>query len=146
MSDKQKVLVIEDDTDLVAAIVKMLEVKGYDVSSAYDPEEGWIKMQEIKPDLIILDVMFGNKGESKGFDFAQKMRYDKEYSHIPVLMLTAINTRKPYFNFSPDTDDEFLPVDAFIEKPLKADELYRRIDELLNLKVSKWTNWPEKKK
>ena len=146
MSKKSKILVIEDDTDLVAAIVKMLEIKGYSVESAFDPEEGWKKLRQGKPDLIILDVMFGSKDESRGFDFAQKLRYDKEFSGIPVLMLTAINTQKPFFNFSPDTDNEFLPVDSFIEKPLKAEELFARVEELLRQKVSKWQNWPEKGK
>ncbi|MGB4292763.1 MAG: response regulator [Bacteroidales bacterium] len=144
MSSKAKILVVEDDTDLVAAIVKMLEVKGYKVESAYDPLEGWEKMKIQMPDLIILDVMFGSKDESKGFDFAQKVRLDRNFSHIPILMITAINTQKPYFNFSPETDAEFLPVDSFIEKPVKSEELFLKVEELLQQKVSKWHKWPEK--
>jgi len=65
MSEKAKILVIEDDNDLVAAITKILENNGYAAESAYDPEEGWDKIKQNKPDLIILDVMFGSKGESK---------------------------------------------------------------------------------
>ena len=99
MNEKAKILVIEDDNDLVAAITKILENKGYAAVSAYDPEEGWDKLKQDKPDLIILDVMFGGKGESKGFDFAQKIRYDKQFSDIPILMMTAINTEKPLFQF-----------------------------------------------
>jgi DNA-binding response OmpR family regulator len=102
-----KILIIEDDIDLVAAIKKMLENKGYNVFAAYDPEEGDDKLKQEKPDLIILDVMFGSKGESKGFAFATRVRTDREYSDTPILMLTAINTEKPFFNFSPDTDGEY---------------------------------------
>ncbi|HOK25165.1 MAG TPA: response regulator [Bacteroidales bacterium] len=144
MSSKAKILVVEDDADLVAAIVKMLEVKGYEVACAYDPQEGWEKLKIHVPDLIILDVMFGAKGESKGFDFAQKVRLDRQYSHIPILMITAINAQKPYFNFSPETDAEFLPVDSFIEKPVRSEELFLKVEELLQQKVSKWHKWPEK--
>ena len=144
MNEKSKILVVEDDNDLVAAITKILENKGFAASSAYDPEEGWDKLKQDKPDLIILDVMFGSNGESKGFDFAQKIRYDKKFSDIPILMMTAINAEKPFFNFSPETDGEFLPVDAFLDKPVRSEELYLKVEELLKQKTSKWINWPEK--
>jgi len=145
MNEKQSILIIEDDTDLVAAIVKLLQNKGYSVSYAYDPEEGMKKLDQERPDLIILDVMFGSKGESKGFDFAQKLRYNKLFSGIPVLMITAINAEKPFFNFSPETDGEYLPVDAFIDKPVKTEELYSKVEELIKQKTSKWSDWPQKK-
>ena len=144
MNEKAKILVVDDDNDLVAALTKILENKGYSAASAYDPEEGWEKLKQDKPDLIILDVMFGGKGESRGFDFAQKIRYDRQFSNIPILMMTAINAEKPFFSFSPDTDGEFLPVDAFLDKPVKSDELYLKVEELLKQKISKWSKWPEK--
>ena len=144
MNEKSKILIIEDDADLVAAMKKMLENKGHNVVVAYDPEEGNEKLRQERPDLIILDVMFGSRGESKGFDFAQKMRNDKQFGDIPILMLTAINTEKPYFNFSPDTDGEFLPVDSFLDKPLKSDDLFFKVEDLLKQKISKWRNWPDK--
>ena len=139
-----RILIIEDDVDLVAAIKKMLENRGYKVAAAYDPDDGDQKMRKEKPELIILDVMFGSKGDSKGFDFAQKIRNDKEFSGIPILMLTAINTERPMFKFSPETDGEYLPVDSFLDKPVKSDELFQKVEDLLRQKVSKWRNWPEK--
>lgn len=144
MTEKSKILLIEDDADLVAAMKKILESKGYNIQIAYDPEEGNAKIKEEKPDLIILDVMFGNRGESRGFDFANSLRINKELSDIPVLMLTAINTERPFFKVSPETDGEFLPVDEFLDKPVKYDELFQKVENLLNQKVSKWRNWPEK--
>jgi len=144
MNEKPIILIIEDDVDLVAAMGKMLESKGYYPIVAYDPEEGNVKLKQERPDLIILDVMFGTKGESKGFEFAQRIRSDKLIADIPILMLTAINTEKPYFNFSPDTDGEFLPVDSFLDKPIKSDELFLKVEDLLKQKTSKWRNWPDK--
>jgi DNA-binding response OmpR family regulator len=144
MNGNPKILIIEDDIDLVAAIKRLLENKGYNATSAYDPDEGYEKLKQERPDLIILDVMFGSKGESRGFDFAQKIRYDKQFADIPILMLTAINTQRPFFNFSPETDGKFLPVDSFIDKPVQSEELYLKVEELLNQKTSKWQHWPDK--
>lgn len=146
MNEKSKILIIEDDTDLVAALKILLETKDYQVITAYDPEEGSEKLSQERPDLIILDVMFGSKGESMGFDFAQKIRYEKQSADIPILMLTAINAEKPFFSFSPDTDGEYLPVDSFIDKPVQIEELYKKVEELLKQKTSKWSNWPDKNK
>jgi DNA-binding response OmpR family regulator len=144
MDEKPKILIIEDDIDLVAAMKKMLENKGYNIIAANSPEEGNEKLKQEKPDLIILDVMFGSKGESKGFDFSTEIRTNKQFAAIPILMLTAINAINPFFNFSPGTDGEFLPVDSFIDKPVKFDELFLKVEELLKQKTSKWRNWPEK--
>ena len=55
-------------------------------------------------------------------------------------MLTAVNEKKPGFGFSAESDGAYLPVDAFLDKPFKPDELYSAVEELLNQKVSKWHN------
>jgi len=146
MNEKPRILIIEDDTDMVESMKKFLESKGYDPVVAYDPDEGHERLKQELPDLIILDVMFGNKGEAKGFDFARELRADKQFAGIPVLMLTAINVKRPSFNFSPDTDDEFLPVDSFLDKPFRPDEFFAKIENLLKQKTSKWRNWPQKEK
>ena len=144
MNDKPRILIIEDDTDLVAAIKIILENKGYNVLVAYDPEEGNETLRRESPDLIILDVMFGSQGEPKGFDFAQKVRNDRNFAGIPILMLTAVNAKKPHFHFSPDTDGEYLPVDSFLDKPVQSDALLLKVEDLLKQKTSKWRNWPDK--
>jgi DNA-binding response OmpR family regulator len=143
MNKNPKILIIEDDTDLVAAMKRILENKGFVATVAYDPDEGREKLKQVEPDLIILDVMFGSKGESKGFDFAQAIKLDKKFSAIPILMLTAINTERPSFRFSPETDGEFLPVDSFLDKPVHSEDLISKVEELLRQKTSKWQNWPE---
>jgi response regulator RpfG family c-di-GMP phosphodiesterase len=87
--------------------------------------------------------MFGSKGESKGFDFAQTIKLDKKFSAIPILMITAINTERPSFGFSPETDGEFLPVDSFLDRPVHSEDLISKVEELLRQKTSKWQKWPE---
>jgi len=144
MGVQAKVLIIEDDPDTAEAMRITLEAQEHHVVMASDPTQGLETARKEKPDVIILDVMFGKKEESKGFDYAVKMRQDKTVAPIPILMITAVNIRHPGFNFSPDTDEEFLPVDDFIEKPAQPKELVQKVQNLLNMKTSTWKNWPHK--
>ena len=144
MNENPGILIIEDDIDLVESLKKILETKDYNVKTANDPDEGYEKINKEKPDLIILDVMFGSNGETKGFDFSRKIRYDKHFAGIPIVMLTAVNINNPFYNFSPETDGEYLPVDCFLDKPFQPVELISKVEELLNQKTSKWQNWLDK--
>ncbi len=131
---KEKVLVIDDDPQIIEFVKKVLEAHSYQVHSAPSAEEGLKKVKEVSPDLIILDVMLETRGE--GFQTAQKLKSTdaqskyKEYSHIPILMLTAINS-KMKFQYSPETDGEYLPAEDFVEKPVTPDELVRKVKKLL---------------
>ncbi len=144
MNKKHKILIIEDDRDLVEAIALILESKEYQVVRAYNTLIGEKMIKEEKPELIILDVMFGDIGKTEGFDLAVRVRQDKSIANIPILMLTSVNESFPGFDFSPDTDEEFLPVDEFINKPARPDELLEKVEKLLQAKTSRWTDWPDK--
>lgn len=146
MTKQKKVLIIEDDVDMVEAMKITLEAKNYQVSAAFSPEEGFQKAKKEKPGLIILDVMFGSKGKTTGFDYAVKMKKDKTLASIPILMITAVNVQKPGFGFSDQTDGEYIPVDDFIDKPAQPEDLVQKAEKLLQMKISKWVNWPEKRK
>lgn len=135
---KNKILIIEDDPDLIEAEKIVLENEGYDIITAFDTSDGLRKIYQDIPDLIILDVMFGNKQNTDGFSFVYELRKDKKYSYIPVLMLTAINIDVPEFHFAPEADGDYLPVDGFIDKPAQPEELKEKVRELLFLKKSKW--------
>ena len=138
----EKVLVIEDDQDTAVAVKKVLQAEKYSVLEADDPEDGFKLAKREKPDVIVLDVMFGTKEKVDGFELAVRMRRDDDLAPIPILMLTAVNARHPGFKFSPDTDGEFLPVDDFLEKPAEPKELITRIKKLVSMKTSKWKDWP----
>ncbi|MEE9191450.1 MAG: response regulator [Candidatus Aerophobetes bacterium] len=135
---KEKILVIEDDEQMVEFVKRVLEAHFYQVHSAPSAEEGLKKVKELSPDLIILDVMLETKGE--GFWTAQKLKSTdaqseyREYSHIPILMLTAIHTQTE-FRFSPETDGEYLPVEDFVEKPVEPGELVQKVKNLLTSKT-----------
>jgi len=142
MAGAAKVLIIEDDTDLIEAMRVILEAERYTVITATEPVKGIELATKDKPDVIILDVMFGEDERARGFDYAVKMRMDKSLASIPILMVTSINVRYPEFQFSPESDGEFLPVDDFIDKPAQPKELIQKVQKLLEAKVSKWVNWP----
>jgi DNA-binding response OmpR family regulator len=142
MGVEKKILIIEDDTDLIEAMKITLEAGRFKVISATDPEKGFSIAGEEKPDLIILDVMFGEKEKVKGFDYAVKLKNDKVLAPIPILMITSVNMRYPEFHFSPESDGEYLPVDDFIDKPAKPNDLIEKVKRLIEMKTSKWINWP----
>ncbi len=142
MSKEAKILIVEDDTDLTEAMKVTLEAEHYRVFSTTTPEEGLSIAKKEKPDLIILDVMFGEDDRSRGFDCAMKIKQDRQLAPIPILMVTSINVRYPEFHFSPQSDGEYLPVDDFVDKPAKPKELVEKVRKLLAIGVSKWVNWP----
>jgi len=127
-----KVLVIEDDLDMVTAIRMPLEANDYEVFDASTGEEGLQKIKEIEPDLIILDVMM--ETTTAGFQVSLELRSpDPEseyaaYRHIPILILTAIHTTTS-LRFGPD--EAYLPVDDFVDKPIDPDVLLNKVQALI---------------
>ncbi|UCF96963.1 MAG: response regulator [Spirochaetaceae bacterium] len=144
MNKKATIFIIEDDPDAAEVMKVTLQAKDYKVLTASEPEKGFAKAKQAKPDLIILDVMFGKQETAKGFDYAVKMKQDKDLAAIPILMVTAVNIRHPGFKFSPETDMEYLPVDDFIDKPAQPRDLVEKVEKLLEQKVSRWRAWPQK--
>jgi CheY-like chemotaxis protein len=132
--EKPKILVIDDDPDLVESIRITLEANNYQVSSAGNGPEGLRLIKEIFPDLIILDVMMDSITE--GFQVSQQIRSRdpqseyKAYSKIPILMLTGIS-EKTHMKFSPEEDEDYLPVDEFMEKPVRFEVLLEKVKTLI---------------
>jgi len=113
--NKKTILVIDDDIDLVEIIRVTLENEDYEVIDAQNGERGIALAKEQNPDLILLDVMMSKVDE--GFQVAYELRGSAETKEIPILMLTAVADQTG-FDFNPDKDADFLPVDEFIEKPV----------------------------
>ncbi|MHB2149396.1 response regulator transcription factor [Calditrichota bacterium LG25] len=120
----KKILIIDDDIDLVEAMRLTLENAGFEVIDAQDGEKGLEKALKEKPDLIILDVMMGTQDE--GFHVAYQMRQDEDLQSIPIIMLTAVG-QETGFKFDKEKDEDFLPVDEFMEKPVDPQKLVERI-------------------
>jgi DNA-binding response OmpR family regulator len=86
MADKKRILIVDDERDLVETITFRLEASGYEVLTAYDGAEGLEKARDEKPDIILLDVMMP---KMDGYQVCRMLKFDEEFKNIPVLMLTA---------------------------------------------------------
>jgi CheY-like chemotaxis protein len=125
------ILIIDDDPDITEAMRVILANRGYDVRSALDGDEGMDRLKEAKPDLIILDVMMRTSQE--GFELSRELKHNKQYKDIPILMLTAIK-QKSGLDFKNTAGDEvWLPVDEYLDKPVKPDVLLAKVQDLLSL-------------
>ena len=127
-----RILMIDDDPDAVMAIQIPLEAAGHQFYSANNSQAGLDKVEEIDPDLIILDVMMETATE--GFQTSIRLRdpsADSEYSNyrdVPILMLTSVHSTTP-LRFSPDED--YLPVDTFLDKSTDPEQVLAKVEELL---------------
>ncbi len=119
---KEKILIIDDEQDLVKLVKEILEMENFQVSSAYDGEEGLRKAISEIPDLILLDIKM--PGVS-GFQVLERLKIDKTTSHIPVVMLTTSGLRQ-------DRDKAFdLGAVDYVVKSLEGFELGERIHKIL---------------
>ena len=124
-----RILIIDDDPDIIEAMTVVLENRGHEVRSALDGDQGMAQLKETRPDLIILDVMMRTSQE--GFELSRELKHNAEYKDIPILMLTAVKQKKGLDFKSAAGDEDWLPVEEFLDKPVKPDLLLEKVDELL---------------
>ncbi len=119
---REKILIIDDEKDLVKLVKEILELEDFEVSDAYDGEEGLRKAISEMPDLILLDIKMPGLN---GFQVLERLKTDKTISHIPVVMLTTSVLRQ-------DRDKAFdLGAVDYVIKSLAGFELGERIRKIL---------------
>ncbi len=123
-----KILLIDDDVDLVEMNRAFLAKNGYDVIFAYNGTDGFEKAKTEKPDLVVLDVMMTEVGE--GFEVARNLKGDDSTRDIPILMMTSVN-QEHGFSLTVGPDETWNPVDAFVEKPFSPKDLMSKIEEMI---------------
>lgn len=125
-----KVLIVDDDADFRQACRIPLEAAGLDVVEAEDADAGFQKVRSESPDLVILDILMPSQYE--GFGLARRIREELNLVDLPLLMLSAVHVvKKPPYRFAPDKT--YLPVDAFLDKPVPPETLVRKVREMLSL-------------
>ena len=131
MAKGADILIIDDDRDLVESVRIVLESKKYGVRTAYNGKEGFQKIQEKAPDLIILDVMMAT--DTEGFSLAYKLRNNPAYREIPIIMVTGFT--KKMAEAGPEKFQHIMgenwPVTQFLEKPIDPEELLSVIEGVL---------------
>ena len=126
---KKTILIVDDDTDFVEATRVVLEGAGYAVESAANGKGCLERAKKGGVDGILLDVMMTD--DTEGFHTAEEIRANPATAKVPIVMLTGIS-RKTGFEFSPETDADYMPVDVFLEKPVDPDVLLDEIAKALN--------------
>ena len=119
-----KILIVDDDPDIVEASTLFLQKEGHQVASAYSRPEGMKALEAFKPDLLILDVMMEQPDD--GFAMAQELR--RQGRKLPILMLTSVASAS---GLAFGKDAEMVPVDEFQPKPVEPAELLRKVAALL---------------
>ena len=118
-----KILIIDDDLDIIETTGSLLEHEGFDIFSADTVEKGILMIEEISPDVILLDIMFPEK-KTRGFEAAAEIK--ENYPELPIFAFTAIN-REYAFDFN--TED--IKADEFLNKPVSTDKLVNLIKKYI---------------
>ncbi|MCK9210780.1 MAG: response regulator [Ignavibacteriaceae bacterium] len=124
-----KIVIIDDDPDILDASSLVLNSKGHEVITATNPEDGYRLVKDNSPDLIILDVMMNEPDD--GFFLAQKFRREK--ITVPILMYSSVS-KTVGMSFGVN---ELVPVDDFVEKPISPSLLVEKVEHLLQLRKEK---------
>jgi len=127
---EETILIIDDDEDIRLAIRALLESRDYNVEMAASKEEGLEKFRSVRPDLAILDVMMINWQD--GFELARELKKDPDLKGTPILMLTGVEGKTGFEFKSAAGDEEWLPVEGFLDKPVEPEVLLAEVEKLLN--------------
>ncbi len=122
MSDKKRILVVDDEVQMVEMLKLRLEANNYDVISAFDGESGLDAAKKKKPDLIILDLMLP---KMDGYKVCGLLKKDPSYAEIPIIIFTAKAQAKD-INLGKEAGAE-----AYLTKPYEPEILLGKIKEVL---------------
>lgn len=127
---KKQILIVDDDTDYLFQMQLKVQQMGYEVITAEGQREAEKILEEIKPDLCILDLMM--ESDDSGFILSYKIK--RKYPDVPVIIATAV-TSETGMNFEVDASQEhqWINADLFLDKGIRTDQLQREIKKLLKL-------------
>ena len=131
-----RILIVDDEDDIRRLLQRVLEKKGYAVIEASDGQAGLAAVREHSPDVILLDAMLP---EVHGFDICRRIKGSKKYGHIPIIMVSSV-TDSAMADMFPT--DEYIPIDAWLSKPVGPQELLRQVAALVPAQRTR-SAWPE---
>ena len=127
-----KILIVDDDPDILDAMTMIMESQGYKVVTARDGIEGLANLKSENPDLLILDLMMPKMDGFAVCKELQDPRWSK-FNSIPILILTSVREEASRRRYELETGLE-LDVDDYVEKPVSPDVLIERVTKLLKKK------------
>lgn len=122
MSKSARILVVDDDPEIVTMLSTRLSKRGYKVSTAEDGNKALELAKREKPDIVLLDVMMPGKS---GWEVARALKHDPVTQHVKIVMVSAIGEK---------TNEITAPIygaDAHIDKPFEFEKLEKVISSLL---------------
>lgn len=135
MTNKKKLIIIDDDPDYVDGIKSVLERADYSVQVAHNPKEGFQLLQSQSFDLLLLDIMMGRGAE--GVAVARKIRKDPKLREIPILIITGIREQIAFLFPGQPVHPHFVELDELVEKPIEPKLLLEKVSNLLKLSEEK---------
>jgi CheY-like chemotaxis protein len=122
-----RVLVIDDDKDIATTTSLMLEQGGHTVEVELVENNALAHVDSMKPDCLVLDVMFPGNSEA-GFELSRAIR--AKHPKLPIIMVTSVNDYSTLKFSNKDIDGSWLPIDQFVNKPIKKQDLLGMVSKL----------------
>ena len=129
MTDKKRILVVDDEPDFASIVQGNLEKEGFEVDVAYNGVEGIEKVKADAPDAIVLDVMMPEKD---GYEVCKELKADEKYADIPIILLTAVASHVTSTRYS-HADGMSTEADDYIAKPASAEDITDSVKGLLGM-------------
>ena len=129
MTDKKRILVVDDEPDFCSIVQGNLEKEGFKVDVAYDGNEGLAKVKANPPDAILLDVMMPEKD---GYAVCKEIKEDDNLADIPIVMLTTVASHVTSTRYS-HYDGMSMEADDYLPKPASAEDISQSLKGLLGL-------------
>ncbi|MDM8540078.1 response regulator [Desulfococcaceae bacterium HSG9] len=129
MTDKKRILVVDDEPDFASIVQGNLEKEGFEVDVAYNGVEGIEKVKADAPDAIVLDVMMPEKD---GYEVCKELKADEKYANIPIILLTAVASHVTSTRYS-HADGMSTEADDYIAKPASAEDITDSVKGLLDM-------------
>jgi len=128
MNDNKKIMVVDDDLDILEQLETILKSEGYEVLTANGDEEAESLLLTIKPDLVILDLMMEHM--DSGFVLAHNLK--KLYPATPIIMLTSVSAATGIsFGAQSPQAQSWLKADLLLDKPIRPEQIKAEVSQLL---------------
>ena len=123
-----RILVVDDEPDIVRVVVKIMEARGHQVTTARDGIEALDRVTLDPPDLVILDL---NLPRIDGYEVCKRLKTDARTSHIPIVMMTAA-----YVSVEDAREGQRVGADEYVIKPFLREVLIHNVERLLEARAA----------
>lgn len=127
---ERKILLADDDPDVIEIVSMLLEDEGYEIVAAKDGAEALEKIKEENPDLVILDLLMPRVDGFAVFNTLREPEYER-WSKIPIVVLTSVREEVSKRRYNLETGQK-MGYKAYLEKPADHDELLETVSSLLS--------------